>query len=65
MSREELLKELTKIAERNHWIIRGRGDLEPRNIEDEDFFETSVWNLKAALLEAYELGRAAAKQENE
>ena len=63
MTKEELLQELTKIAEKHHWIIRGRGDLESRNSDSEDFFETSVWNLKDALLEAYELGRAEASKE--
>ena len=32
-------------------------DLERHYWDEEDFFETSVWSLKAALEAAYELGR--------
>lgn len=60
---KDLLQELTKIAEKNFYALRGRGDLESRNIDGQDFFQAAVWELKDALLEAYELGRAEAKKE--
>ena len=33
-----------------------RGNLEARNNDDEDFLTVSVWELEAALEEAYRLG---------
>ena len=33
--------------------------LEERGSDDLDFFETSVWNLKEALMEAFKLGKAS------
>lgn len=54
-------KKLVKIAEENIPELEGRGDLEARNNDREDFFETSVWSLKAALIAAYELGKKSAK----
>lgn len=49
--------ELVKIAQKNISTLEWRDDLEEHRTDDEDFFETSVWSLKAALLAAYELGR--------
>ena len=49
--------ELVKIAQENISTLEWRDDLEEHRTDDEDFFETSVWSLKAALLAAYELGR--------
>jgi hypothetical protein len=60
---KELEKELTKIAEKNIYTLRGRGDLESRNTDWQDFSNIAVWELKDALREAYELGRAEAKKE--
>ena len=51
------LKKLVKIAEENIPELEGRGDLESHVNDAEDFFETSVWSLKAALVAAYELGK--------
>lgn len=51
------LDALAKIAEENISALEGRGDLESRNNDSEDFFETSVWSIKAALIAAYELGK--------
>lgn len=51
------LDALVKIAAENISALEGRGDLESRNNDSEDFFETSVWSLKAALVAAYELGK--------
>ena len=63
MNQDKLLQELTKIAEKNIYTLRGRGDLESRNTDWKDFFNAAVWELKDALQEAYELGRAEAKKE--
>lgn len=63
MNQDKLLQELTKIAEKNIYTLRGRGDLESRNIDWQDFFNAAVWELKDALQEAYELGRAEATKE--
>lgn len=59
---DELEKELTKIAEKNIYTLRGRGDLESRSIDWQDFCQTAVWELKDALLEAYELGRKSTEE---
>lgn len=50
-------KKLVKIATECIPELEGRKDLEPHNSDSEDFFETSVWSLKAALEAAYQLGR--------
>ncbi len=63
MKNEELAKELTKIAEKNIYALRGRGDLERRNADWKDFPLIAIWELKDALREAYELGRQEAKKE--
>lgn len=54
------LKKLVKIAEESIPELEGRGDLEARYSDSADFFETSVWSLKAALIAAYELGKKEA-----
>ena len=51
------LKKLVKIAEESIPELKGRGDLEARNSDSEDFFETSVWSLKEALRAAFEYGK--------
>jgi hypothetical protein len=51
------LKKLVKIAEESIPELEGRGDLEARNSDSEDFFETSVWSLKEALRAAFEYGK--------
>lgn len=50
-------KKLVKIAIECIPELEGRQDLEPHNSDSEDFFETSVWSLKAALEAAYQLGK--------
>lgn len=60
---KELEKALTEIAEKNIYTLRGRGDLESRNTDWQDFCTTAVWELRDALREAYELGRAEANKE--
>lgn len=59
MNQDKLLQELTKIAEKNIYTLRGRGDLESRNADWQDFSQTVIWELKDALIEAYELGKKA------
>ena len=56
MTSKELQK-LVEIAEKNIPALEGRRELETHNTDGEDFFETAVWSLKAALIEAYELGK--------
>ena len=50
-------KALVKIAQKHIPELENRADLEAHNSDREDFFETSVWSLKAALTAAYELGK--------
>lgn len=49
--------ELNKIATRINYTLRERGDLEPRNIDDQDFVNIPVWELKEMLEQAYKLGK--------
>lgn len=51
------LKKLAQIAREQIPELEGRPDLATRRNDAEDFFETSVWSLEAALIAAYELGR--------
>ena len=48
--------QLLKIAKEHFYPVSERGNLETRDNDHEDFFEVSVWSLKAALEEAYKLG---------
>ena len=57
MSRKNLDKELTRIANENFVTLEKREDLERQYGDEFDFFDVAVWELKAALLAAYELGR--------
>lgn len=50
-------KELYEIAERNVYGLNGRGDLEQRFSDEEDFLDISVWGLRTMLEEAYQLGK--------
>ncbi len=47
---------LLKIAKNYFPAVEERGSLETRDNDHEDFFEVSVWSLKAALKEAYKAG---------
>lgn len=53
------LEQLVKIAEEQIPVLEGRGHLEANNSDSEDFFDISVWCLKNALIEAYNLGKEA------
>lgn len=54
-------KKLLKIAQEHIPALEGRENLEAQNCDEEDFFETAVWCLEAALAAAYELGKKSAK----
>lgn len=49
----DLNKELTKIAKKHLYIET----LEERHSDSLDFYDLAVWNIKAALKEAFELGQ--------
>lgn len=51
------LERLVQIARENIIGLEDRVDLEAHHSDDEDFFEVSVWELKKALIAAYQLGR--------
>lgn len=48
---------LTEIAEEHIPELKGRKHLKAKYSDHDDFFETSVWSLEAALKAAYELGK--------
>lgn len=56
MTKKEL-NQIVKIAQENIISMENRSDLEQHFIDEEDFFEISVWGLKDALVAAYELGK--------
>ena len=53
----ELDKKLYDIAAKNLVGVAERGDLQTRHSDCEDFIDVAVWELEAALKEAYEAGR--------
>lgn len=57
---EDEIRTLTKIAQENIPSLKNRPDLEPRQSDEQDFIDVSVWCLKDALIAAYEAGKAAA-----
>ena len=54
-------KQLEKLALETLNSLNGRGNLETRNNDDEDFFEVSIWGLRDLLEKAYELGKQDGK----
>ena len=56
------MKKLVKIAEKNIPSLEGRGSLEARHCDSEDFYDVAVWCLADALIEAYELGKKEAQK---
>lgn len=56
MTKSELNK-LVKIAQVEITTMENRKDLEQHFADEEDFLDISVWELKAALIAAYELGK--------
>ena len=51
------MNQIIKIVHETIPELETRENLERHYWDEEDFFETSVWSLKAALEAAYELGR--------
>lgn len=49
--------ELNKIATKINYTLRERGDLEARNIDEQDFVNIPVWEIKEMLEQAYLLGK--------
>ena len=56
-NKKEIYAALAQIAREHIPGLEGRPDLEPRNNDEEDFIDVSVWCLEDALKAAYELGR--------
>ena len=59
---EKLKKQLYEIAAQCMVTVEGRGDLEYRGNDEEDFVDVSVGSIEAALQMAYELGKKSAKK---
>lgn len=53
------LNELVRIARREIVPMEHRTDLETHRTDDEDFLDIAVWELKAAMTAAFELGKAS------
>ena len=53
------LKKLVAIAKANQLIPDDREDLKAKNSDSLDFTDCAVWNIEAALIAAYELGKVA------
>ena len=51
------------IAAKHIYSVENRGDLEAHRSDEEDFIETSVWGLEAALEAAYRAGQEAGRRE--
>lgn len=56
-NQDKALKAVTEIALNGIMALEGRSDLEQKWSDELDFFEVSVWELKKAMLAAYEAGR--------
>ena len=54
---KRLEQAILKIAQEKIVPMERRGDLERHYSDEEDFLDIAVWELKDALLAAYELGR--------
>lgn len=54
------IKKLVAIAKKNYLIPDDRQDLKAENSDSLDFMDCAVWNIEAALIEAYELGKVTA-----
>ena len=51
--------ELLRIARETITTMESRTDLEQHFSDEEDFLDIAVWELKAALTAAFELGKAS------
>ena len=50
-------KQIEEIAKKYIYAIEERGGLKEKGNDEDDFFETSVWSLEAALKAAFEAGK--------
>ena len=57
MTKKNLEQALTRIANENFVSLKGRQDLERHYSDELDFHDVAVWEIKQALLAAYELGK--------
>lgn len=53
----EKLNAILEIAQKSIVNMENRTDLERHYSDDEDFIDVAVWELKEALIAAYELGK--------
>lgn len=60
MTKTEIQK-LVSIAKKHYLIPDYREDLKSRSSDSLDFMDCAVWNIEAALIEAFEAGKAAAE----
>lgn len=58
MTKQEM-NNLIKIAQENFVALENRSDLESKNSNEQDFMNVAVWEIKEALIKAYELGKGA------
>ena len=56
---EKQTNELLRVARETILAMENRTDLERRFSDEEDFLDVAVWELKAALTAAFELGKAS------
>ena len=56
------IKKLIAIAKKNYLIPDDRDDLKQQYSDSLDFMDCAVWYIEAALIEAYEAGKAAANK---
>ena len=56
---EKQTSELFRVARGTILAMENRTDLERRFSDEEDFLDVAVWELKAALTAAFELGEAS------
>ena len=56
---EKQTDELLRVARETILAMENRTDLERRFSDEEDFLDVAVWELKAALTAAFELGKAS------
>jgi hypothetical protein len=56
---EKQTSELLRVARETILAMENRTDLERHFSDEEDFLDVAVWELKAALTVAFELGKAS------
>ena len=53
------IQKLVAIAKKHYLLADDREDMNAKNSDSQDFTDCAVWNISAALVEAYALGRAS------